>query len=90
MLISPSRQFALYFSSMMRSHGHLYTALVARRRALEVGEEVGDVIPRMSVQTSPQPLLVEVMGDQSDGPSENEQTVQNTVLQSTLAYHPNF
>lgn len=35
----------------------------------------------MSVQTSSQALLVEVMGDQADASSQNEETVENTHLQ---------
>jgi hypothetical protein len=55
------------FSSLLPGlNGHLNTALIAWCRALEVGEQVGNVVPRMSVQTSPQPLLVKVVRNETD------------------------
>ena len=38
----------------------------------------------MPVQTSPQPLLVKEMGNQTDTPAEHEQTVEHTHLQVVL------
>lgn len=34
-------------------NGYLNTTVIARSTALQVGQEVGDIIPRMPVQTSP-------------------------------------
>lgn len=58
----------------------LHPALVSWRIALEVGEKISDIVPRMSVQTSPQPLLIEIMGNQTNGTTENEEAVENTHL----------
>lgn len=38
----------------------------------------------MPVQASPQPLLVEEMGNQTDASAEHEQTVENTHLEVVL------
>src|SRR5690242_17321372 len=43
-----------------------------------------DIIPRMAVQTSPQTLLVQEMGNQTDGPAQHEQTVENTHAEVVL------
>jgi hypothetical protein len=56
-----------------------------RTALLEGGQEVGDVVPRMPVETSPQPLLVEEMGNQTDRTAEHEQTVQDTHLEVVLS-----
>jgi hypothetical protein len=48
------------------------------------GEEVGDVVPRMPVQASPQPLLVEEVGNQTNASAEHEQTVEDTHLEIVL------
>lgn len=45
---------------------------------LQGGEEVGDVVPGVAVQTSAQALLVEVVGNQTDGTTQHEQTVEDT------------
>ena len=52
---------------------------------LQGRQEVGDVVPRMPVETSPQPLLVEEMGNQTDRATEHEQTVEDTHLQVVLS-----
>jgi hypothetical protein len=39
----------------------------------------------MSVQTSAQPLLVKVVRNETDGTSQHEKTVQDTVLKEELA-----
>lgn len=65
--------------------GHFYSAFVAwSALSSEVRQEVGDVIPGMSIQTSSQTLLVEVMSDQADAPSQNKETVEDTHLQIIL------
>ncbi|KAI6762874.1 hypothetical protein HG530_008854 [Fusarium avenaceum] len=50
----------------------------------KVGEEVGDVIPRMTVETSAQTLLVEEMGNKTNASAENEETVEDTHLEVVL------
>jgi hypothetical protein len=66
-------------------HLHLDTTLRSRRAALlQRGEEIGDVVPRMPVQTSPEPLLVEIMGNQTDGTTKHEQTIEDTHLHIVL------
>lgn len=60
--------------------GDLHPALVSWRIALEVGEKISNIVPWMSVQTSPQPLLIEIMGNQTNGTTENEEAVENTHL----------
>lgn len=63
--VSASSPFLLLFLQ-----GHFYSALVAwSALSSEIGQEVGDVIPGMSVQASPQAFLVKVMGDQADASS---------------------
>lgn len=59
----------------------LDTSLVARRTASQLREQVSDVVPRMPVQTRTQPLLVQEMRNQTDRPSQHEQTVEHTHLQ---------
>lgn len=66
------------FHKQSTLHLNLHTTLATRRTALEGGQEVGDVVPRMSVQTSAQSLLVEVMGNETDGATQDEQTVEHT------------
>ena len=49
-----------------------------------VGEEVGNVVPGVTVQTSAQSLLVEVVSNKTDASSEDEETVQDTHLEVVL------
>lgn len=56
-----------------------------RTTLLQGGQEVGDVVPRMSVETSPQPLLVEEVGNQTDRATKHEETVEDTHLQVVLS-----
>ena len=51
---------------------------------LERWEEVSDVIPRMAVQTSAQSLLVKEVSNQTDGATQNEETIENTHLEVVL------
>lgn len=60
------------------------TTLAARRTLAQAGQQVRDVVPRMSVETGLQSLLVEVVRNQTDGAAEHEQTVQDTVLEVVL------
>lgn len=69
-------------SLLLSLQGHFYSAFIAwSALRSEVRQEVGDVIPGMSVQTSSQTLLVKIMGDQADASSQNEETVKNAHLQ---------
>ena len=45
---------------------------------LQSRQEVGDVIPRVSVQTSAETLLVEVVGNQTNATAQDEETIENT------------
>jgi hypothetical protein len=52
--------------------------------SLQGRQEVGDVVPRMPVETSAEPLLVKEMGNQTDTSAENEETVEDTHLEIVL------
>lgn len=65
----------------------LHPTLVSRRITLEVREEVSDIVPRVSVQTSPQSLLIEIMRNQTNRTPENEEAVKDTHLPVMLAGH---
>lgn len=56
-----------------------------RTTSLQRGQEVGDVVPGMSVKTSAQPLLVEEMGNETDTSAKDEETVKDTHLQVVLS-----
>lgn len=58
----------------------LHTTLMTRRLP-KLREQVGDIIPRMPVKPSAQPLLVKVMSNETDRATEHEQSVQDTVLE---------
>jgi hypothetical protein len=68
---------------VLKLYVDLNTAL--RATLLEGREKVCDVVPRMSVEASAQPLLVEVVGNQTHATSEDEETVQNTHLHVVLS-----
>lgn len=84
-----SRYISIFLCSVspvqLSLESDLYPALVSRRIALEVGEKVSDIVPRMSVQTSPQSLLIEIMGNQTNGTSKNEEAIEDTHLPIMLA-----
>lgn len=66
-------------------HLHLHSALGAWcAAAAELRKDVGNVVPRVTVQTSAKSLLVEVVGNKTDGTAENEQTVEDTHLEVVL------
>jgi hypothetical protein len=67
-------------------HGHFNTALVTGSTLAKLGEEVGDVIPRMPVQTSAESLLIEEVGNETDRTTEHEETVQDTHLEVVLGF----
>ena len=65
---------------------NLNTALGTwRTTSLQRGQEVGDVVPGMPVQTSTQPLLVKEMGNETDGATEDEKTVEDTHAEVVLS-----
>lgn len=47
---------------------------------LQSGEQVGDIIPRVSVETSAQSLLVEVVSNETNAAAKDEETVENSHL----------
>ena len=76
----------LVFSSIPSLQANLNTALGTwRATSLQGGQEVGDVIPRMPVQASAQPLLVEEVSNQTDTSAKDEETVEDTHLQVVLS-----
>jgi hypothetical protein len=46
---------------------------------------VGTYIPRMSVKTSAQSLLIQEMGDKTNAATKHEQAVENTHLEVVLS-----
>lgn len=66
-------------------HANLYTSLFARTTLGKLREQVSDIIPRMSVQTSTQSLLIEEVGNQTDRATQNKETVENTHLEVVLS-----
>jgi len=50
-----------------------------------LGEEVGDVVPGVAVETSAQSLLVKEVGNQTNGATEDEQTVEHAHLKVVLS-----
>lgn len=86
----PSFRDGLYATSGRRckscprkSNADLDTALGTS--LLQGREQIGDVVPGVTVQASTQALLVEVVGNQTDGTAENEETVEDTHLQVVLS-----
>jgi len=65
-------------------HVNLNTRLGTRVTRCQLGKHVRNVIPRVTVQTSPQSLLVEEVGNQTNGTTEHEQTIENTHLEVVL------
>lgn len=49
-----------------------------------LGEEVGDVVPGVAVEAGAQSLLVEEVGNQTNGATKDEQTVEHTHLKVVL------
>lgn len=61
------------------------TALRAWNTLLDGREQIGDVVPRVAVQTGTQSLLVQVVGNETNATAEHKQTVQHTHLQVVLS-----
>ena len=69
-----------------RVGGDLDTRGLARSVALgHLGEEVGDVVPGVTVETGTKSLLVEEVGNQTNGATKDEQTVEHTHLKVVLS-----
>ena len=87
---SLSRNPTMIFPSFYQPktlHLHLNTTLSTRRAALrQRGKEVRDVVPRMPVETGPQPLLVEEVSNQTNRTAEHEETVEDTHLEVVLGF----
>lgn len=62
----------------------LHTALGTT--LLQSRQQIRDVVPRVTVQTGAQSLLVEVVRDQPDAAAEHEQSVQDTVAHVVLDF----
>jgi hypothetical protein len=63
----------------------LDTALRTRSTLGHVGEQVGNVVPWVTVQASAESLLVEVVGNKTNATSEHEKSVEDTHLQVVLS-----
>ena len=69
--------FPLCLPSCSRDTPHtleadLDSALASRPTAGQIGKEIGDVVPRMSVQARPQAFLIQIMGDEADAAAKHE------------------
>jgi hypothetical protein len=53
---------------------------------LQGGEQVGNVIPRVSVESSTQSLLVEVVSNETNAAAKDEETVENSHLHVVLNF----
>lgn len=71
-------------TGQQRSQLDLDTTLGTRSTLREGGKQVGDVVPWVTVQTSAQSLLVQVVGNETNATAQHEQTVQDTHLQVVL------
>lgn len=88
MIKSPGPVYLFGFTDVTEKSTQLDVDLNTAFRAtlLKGGEQVRNVVPRMSVQASAQSLLVEVVRNQTDATAEHEQTVQDTHLQVILNF----
>ena len=84
--IAPQGRLQERKNNVLRLHGDLDTSLAARVAAGQVGQKVRNIVPRVTVQASPQPLLIQEVGNQTNTPSEHEQTVEHTVLEIVLGF----
>lgn len=57
-----------------------------RSTLLQGREQVGDIVPRVSVKTGTQALLIEVVGNQTDTATQDEETVKDTHLHVVLNF----
>lgn len=73
-------------STSLSLHADLNSAFVTRASRGKRGQEVGDIIPRMPVETSTQSLLIEIMRNQADAPTKNEESVEHTHVEVVLGF----
>ncbi len=64
----------------------LNSALSPRSALVKGGEEVSDIIPRMSVETSAKSLLVEEVGNKTDAATKDEETIEYTHLEVVFSF----
>ena len=57
---------------------------MTRRPLSEFRQEIRDIIPRMTVQTGTETFLIEEMGDETDGATEDEEAVEDAHLEVIL------
>lgn len=62
------------------------TAFVARCAFGQIRQQVGDVIPRMPVQPSPQAFLIQEVRDQTDTPPQDKQTVEHSHVEIIFGF----
>ena len=63
---------------------HLDAALTARGALAQLGQQIGNVIPRVAIQAGAQALLVEEVGNQADGAAEDKEAVEHAMGQVVL------
>ena len=68
-------------------HRDLYSSLVTWRTLLtQARQQVGDIIPRMSIQASAETFLIQVMGNETDASAQHEETVQHTHVEVIFGF----
>ncbi len=60
---------------------NLHSTLLTRITLRKVRQEISNIIPRMSIKPRPQPLLIEIMRNQPNTPTQHEQTVQHAHIE---------
>lgn len=65
---------------------NFHSTFVARSALGERRQQVCDIIPRMSVETSAQPLLVEIVGNQTNAAAQHEKAVENTHVKVVFGF----
>lgn len=56
----------------------LNPALVTRRALRQAWQQVSDIIPRMPIQAGPETLLIQIMRNQANASTKNEQPIEHT------------
>lgn len=59
---------------------------MTRRALTHLRKEVGDIIPRMPVQPSPETLLIQEMRNQTNTPTEYEQSVEDAHFEVVFGF----
>ncbi len=65
---------------------NLHTPFISRCSLRQVGQKVSNIIPRMPIQASPQSLLIQIMRNQSNTPTQHEQPVQHAHIQVIFSF----